>query len=86
MSIKVHVKDDDLDLALEQLRIKSYYLTTHHWYKKCHTYHEKPPSKKRKITDMKLLIGHRQVLEDDPLAERLDIHLEQHYLKINQKS
>ena len=85
MSIKVHVKDDDLDLALEQLRIKSYYLTTHHWYKKCHTYHEKPPSKKCKTTDMKLLIGHRQVLKDDPLAERLDIHLEQHYLKINQK-
>ncbi|MDM1247457.1 hypothetical protein HX005_08645 [Acinetobacter sp. R933-2] len=85
MSIKVHVKDDDLDLALEQLRIKSYYLTTHHWYKKCHVYHEKPPSKKRKTTDMKLLIGHRQVLEDDPLAKRLDIHLEQHYLKINQK-
>lgn len=85
MSIKVHVKDDDLDLALEQLRIKSYYLTTHHWYKKCHAYHEKPPSKKCKTTDMKLLIGHRQFLKDDPLAERLDIHLEQYYLKINQK-
>ena len=28
---------------------------------------------------MKLLIGHSQILEDDPLADRLNIHLEQHY-------
>lgn len=79
MSIQVQVDNDDLDLALEQLRIKSYYLTTHHWYKKCHDYHNKPPSKSRKKTDMKLLIGHSQVLANDPLAQRLKIHLEDYY-------
>lgn len=86
MSIKVDVKDDNLDLALEQLRIKSYYLTTHHWYKKCHAYHDKAPSKKRKKTDMKLLMGHRDVLADDPLADRLEIHLEACYLKKDQRT
>lgn len=83
--ISVQVQEENVNLALEQLRIKSYYLTTHHWYKKCYAYHNKPPSKSRKKTDMKLLIGHRQVLQDDPLAERLDIHLEEHCLKMNQK-
>ena len=86
MSIQVQVKDDDLDLALEQLRIKSYYLTTHHWYKKCHAYHDKPPSKNRKKVDMKLLIGHSQVLDDDPLADRLNIHLEEHYQYTDDKT
>ena len=86
MSIQVQVKDDNLDLALEQLRIKSYYLTTHHWYKKCHAYHDKPPSKNRKKADMKLLIGHSQVLDDDPLADRLNIHLEEHYQYTDDKT
>ncbi len=86
MSIQVQVKDDDLDLALEQLRIKSYYLTTHHWYKKYHAYHDKPPSKNRKKADMKLLIGHSQVLDDDPLALRLKIHIEEHYLHTDKNS
>ncbi len=86
MSIQVQVKDDDIDLALEQLRIKSYYLTTHHWYKKCHAYHDKPPSKNRKKADMKLLIGHSQVLDDDPLADRLNIHLEEHYQYTDDKT
>ncbi len=79
MSIKVIVKDDNLDLALEKLRVKKYYLETNHWYKKCQNYHEKPPSKSRKKNELKLLHGHSQILEDDPLSLRLKIHIEEHY-------
>ncbi|OTG90219.1 hypothetical protein [Acinetobacter sp. ANC 3832] len=79
MSIKVTVKDNNLDLALEQLRIKKYYLHTNHWYKKCQSYQDKPLSLKRKKREMKLLIGHSQILEDDPLALRLKIHVEEQY-------
>lgn len=79
MSIKVLVKDDNLDLALEKLRVKKYYLETNHWYKKCQNYHEKPPSKSRKKNELKLLHGHSQILEDDPLSLRLKIHIEEHY-------
>ncbi|MBJ9955074.1 MULTISPECIES: hypothetical protein [unclassified Acinetobacter] len=82
MSIKVIVKDDNLDLALEQLRVKKYYLETDHWYKKCQNYHEKPPSKSRKKSELKLLHGHSQILEDDPLALRLKIHIQEHYQTI----
>ncbi|WP_010113329.1 hypothetical protein [Acinetobacter sp. P8-3-8] len=81
MSIQVIVQNDNIDLALEQLRIKKYYLQTNHWYKKCQNYHEKPPSKNRKKTEKKLLMGHSQILEDDPLALRLNIHIEEHYLE-----
>ena len=35
---------------------------------------------------MNLLIGHRQVLDDDPLAERLEIHLEEHYQYTDDKT
>lgn len=79
MSIQVIVQDNNLDLALEQLRIKTYYLNTDHWYKKCHDYRDKLPSKKRKRSEMNLLLGHSQILEDDPLADHLNIHLQQHY-------
>lgn len=79
MSIKVIVKDDNLDLALEKLRVKKYYLETNHWYKKCQNYHEKPPSKSRIKNELKLLHGHSQILEDDPLSLRLKIHIEEHY-------
>ena len=79
MSIKVIVKDDNLDLALEKLRVKKYYLETNHWYKKCQNYHENPPSKSRKKNELKLLHGHSQILEDDPLSLRLKIHIEEHY-------
>ncbi len=79
MSIKVLVKDSNLDLALEKLRVKKYYLETNHWYKKCQNYHEKPPSKSRKKNELKLLHGHSQILEDDPLSLRLKIHIEEHY-------
>ena len=79
MSIKVIVKDDNLDLALEKLRVKKYYLETNHWYKKCQNYHEKPTSKSRKKNELKLLHGHSQILEDDPLSLRLKIHIEEHY-------
>lgn len=82
MSIKVIVKDDNVDLALEQLRVKKYYLETNHWYKKCQNYHEKPPSKSRKKSELKLLHGHSQILEDDPLALRLKIHIQEHYQTI----
>lgn len=79
MSIKVIVKEGNLDLALEKLRVKKYYLETNHWYKKCQNYHEKPPSKSRKKSELKLLHGHSQILEDDPLTLRLKIHIEEHY-------
>ena len=79
MSIKVIVKEGNLDLALEKLRVKKYYLETNHWYKKCQNYHEKPPSKSRKKNELKLLHGHSQILEDDPLSLRLKIHIEEHY-------
>lgn len=79
MSIQVIVQNDNIDLALEQLRIKKYYLQTNHWYKKCQDYQDKPPSKSRKKSELKLLHGHSQILEDDPLALRLKIHIEEHY-------
>lgn len=82
MSIKVIVKDDNVDLALEQLRIKKYYLNSHHWYKKCQSYQDNPPSPKRKKSELKLLHGHSQILEDDPLALRLKIHIQEHYQTI----
>ena len=85
MSIQVIVQDDNIDLALEQLRIKKYYLQTNHWYKKCQDYQDKPPSKSRKKSELKLLHGHSQILKDDPLAIRLKIHIEEHYLEIDKK-
>ncbi|RYL26717.1 hypothetical protein [Acinetobacter piscicola] len=79
MSIQVIVQDNNLDLALEQLRIKAYYLNTDHWYKKCHDYRDKPPSKKRKLSEMNLLLGHSDILQDDQLAYRLKIHVAEQY-------
>lgn len=32
-----------------------------------------------KKSELKLLHGHSQILEDDPLAMRLKIHIEEHY-------
>lgn len=86
MSIQVQAKDDNLDLALEKLRVKKYYLETNHWYKKCHVYHNKPPSKNRKKSELKLLHGHSQILEDDPLALRLKIHIEEHYQQTDENT
>lgn len=86
MSIKVIVQEDNIDLALEKLRVKKYYLNTNHWYKKCQNYHEKPPSKSRKKSELKLLHGHSQILADDPLALRLKIHIEQHYQRTDENT
>ncbi len=83
MSIQVIVQDDNIDLALEKLRVKKYYLHHNHWYKKCQKYHEKSPSYKQKQQEMKLLVGHSQILEDDPLALRLKIHIQEYYPEID---
>lgn len=37
------------------------------------------PARVAKKNELKLLYGHSQILEDDPLALRLKIHIEQHY-------
>ncbi|MFW1857265.1 hypothetical protein [Acinetobacter defluvii] len=60
MSVKVDVKDNNLDLALEQLRNKQYILQATRWYKKRQAYFERPAILKRKKSKMKLILSQRQ--------------------------
>ena len=60
MSVKVDVKDNHLDLALEQLRNKQYILQSTRWYKKRQAYFERPAILKRKKSKMKLILSQRQ--------------------------
>lgn len=74
MSIHVIVQDDNIDLALHQLRHKQYFLQATRWYKKRQGFFEKRSVLNRKKRKMKRLVSQRQhfhtcFMSIDPLPE-----------------
>ena len=88
MSLKVIVEDNNIDLALQQLHNKYYFLQASRWYKKRYGYYEKPSVLKRKKRKMKAILCHQYIAQtcyfpiQPTIRLWLKIDLAQQYLSL----